>query len=56
MWWLLQYLLGRVVYRRHFSKQASAVAYDPSGRVLAVGTNKASTSSIPSLGYFGPNW
>jgi WD40 repeat protein len=31
---------GRVVYRRHLSKQASAVAYDPSGRVLAVGTNK----------------
>ncbi|MGD0394068.1 MAG: TIR domain-containing protein [Acidimicrobiales bacterium] len=31
---------GHVIYRRHLADKAGAVAYDPSGRYLAVGTNQ----------------
>ena len=36
---------GRVLLRRHVAAQASAIAYQPNGHLLAVGTNAASTSS-----------
>jgi WD40 repeat protein len=41
---------GRVVYRRHVSGPAGAVAYDPTGRVLAVGTNTGVDLLNPSNG------
>ncbi|HEY7948546.1 MAG TPA: hypothetical protein VID75_12785, partial [Acidimicrobiales bacterium] len=41
---------GRVVYRRHVSGPAGAVAYDPNGRVLAVGTNTGVDLLDPSSG------
>ncbi|MGP0031281.1 MAG: toll/interleukin-1 receptor domain-containing protein [Acidimicrobiales bacterium] len=41
---------GHVVYQRHLSAQASAVAYDPSGRLLAVGTNAGIDLLDPATG------
>jgi WD40 repeat protein len=41
---------GRVMYRRHISGPAGAVAYDPTGRVLAVGTNTGVDLLDPSNG------
>ncbi len=41
---------GHVVYRRHFSGQVGAVAYDPTGRVLAVGTDTGVDLLNPSSG------
>jgi len=41
---------GHVVYRRHLSGQVGAVAYDPTGHVLAVGTNKGVDLLDPSSG------
>lgn len=41
---------GHVIYRRHISEQASAVAYDPSGQLLAVGTEKGVDLLDPSSG------
>jgi WD40 repeat protein len=41
---------GHVVYRRHLPGQVGAVAYDPTGRVLAVGTNKGVDLLDPSSG------
>jgi WD40 repeat protein len=41
---------GRVIYRRHLAAQASAVAYDPNGSVLAVGTEKGIDLLDPSTG------
>jgi WD40 repeat protein len=41
---------GRVVYRRHVSGPAGAVTYDPTGRLLAVGTNTGVDLLDPSTG------
>jgi WD40 repeat protein len=41
---------GRVIYRRHLAAQASAVAYDPDGSVLAVGTEMGIDLLDPSTG------
>ncbi len=41
---------GRIIYRRHLAAQASAVAYDPNGSVLAVGTEKGIDLVDPSTG------
>lgn len=41
---------GHVVFRRHLSGQVGAVAYDPTGRVLAVGTSKGVDLLDPSSG------
>jgi WD40 repeat protein len=41
---------GSVVYRRHVSGPAGAVAYDPTGRALAVGTNTGVDLLDPSTG------
>jgi len=41
---------GHVAYRRHLSTQASAVAYSPNGRILAVGTNNGIDLLDPSTG------
>jgi WD40 repeat protein len=41
---------GRVIYRRHLAAQASAVAYDPHGSLLAVGTEKGIDLLDPSTG------
>jgi len=41
---------GRVIYRRHLAAQASAVAYDPSGSILAVGTETGIDLLDPSTG------
>jgi WD40 repeat protein len=41
---------GRVIYRRHLADQASAVAYNPSGSVLAVGTESGIDLLVPSTG------
>jgi len=41
---------GRVLLRRHLATQASAVAYDPSGRLLAVGTNQGIDFVDPTTG------
>jgi len=41
---------GRVDYRRHVPGPADAVAYDPTGRVLAVGTNAGVDLLDPSTG------
>jgi WD40 repeat protein len=41
---------GRVIYRRHVAAQASSVAYDPHGSVLAVGTENGIDLLDPSTG------
>ena len=41
---------GHVVYRRHVPGPADAVAYDPTGRVLAVGTDTGVHLLDPSTG------
>jgi WD40 repeat protein len=41
---------GRVVYRRHLSTQAGAVAYNPKGTVLAVGTTTGVDLLDPATG------
>jgi WD40 repeat protein len=41
---------GRVVYRRQLAAQASAVAYDPNSRLLALGTNTGIDLLDPSNG------
>ena len=41
---------GRVVYRRHVSGPAAATAYDPAGRLLAVGTSTGVDLLDPSTG------
>ena len=41
---------GRVLFRRHVAAQASAVAYDPNGHLLAVGTNRGIDLVDPTTG------
>ena len=41
---------GHVIYRRRLAGQASSVAYDPTGRYLAVGTNRGIDLLDPSDG------
>ena len=41
---------GRVIYRRQLAAQASAVAYDPNGSILAVGTETGIDLLDPSTG------
>jgi WD40 repeat protein len=41
---------GRVLLRRHVAAQASAVAYEPSGHLLAVGTNQGIDLVDPTTG------
>ena len=41
---------GHLVYRRHLSAQASAVAYDPKGHLLAVGTDAGVDLLDPGTG------
>jgi WD40 repeat protein len=41
---------GHVIYRRQLAAQASAVAYDPSGSILAVGTENGIDLLDPSTG------
>jgi WD40 repeat protein len=41
---------GHVLFRRHVAAQASAVAYDPNGHLLAVGTNRGIDLLDPTTG------
>jgi WD40 repeat protein len=41
---------GRVLLRRHVATQASAVAYEPNGHLLAVGTNRGIDLVDPTTG------
>jgi hypothetical protein len=41
---------GRVLFRRHVATQASAVAYDPDGHLLAIGTNRGIDLVDPTTG------
>ena len=41
---------GRVLLRRHVATQASAVAYEPSGHLLAIGTNRGIDLVDPTTG------
>jgi WD40 repeat protein len=41
---------GRVLFRRHVATQASAVAYDPDGHLLAIGTKQGIDLVDPSTG------
>jgi WD40 repeat protein len=41
---------GHLLYRRHVAAQASAVAYSPTGSILAVGTNSGIDLLDPSTG------